>query len=399
MQPWVLNQGSALLILALIMWFSDAVSTATKAKVPGTFVLSLLLLVGWWTVLPQDFLDISYVSTLAGFVRYYIMVQIGTLFDVKELVKEWKTVVVTLTAMCGVVLFVFVIGQFIVGRDIAVSVTPPLTGGVIAMDIMAQKATALGRIDAATVAILAGALQGFMGMPTASYCLTKAGKPMLEAYRNGTFVGADDAGAEVKPRLVERIPQKYRTSNYYVTTLIFFALLSMMLAQFLASVNLSMINSSITGILVGILASAFGLIEKDPQGKGQMAGFSNFVLMPSLLGGLKNATPEIVMDLIVPLLITFALAFVGVVVASVLIGKTKFINFDVYTSVACGINCFLGFPPNYYVTMETVNALSEDEEERKFLTSQLLPKMIIGSITSVSVVSVLVAGIMVNMLV
>jgi len=400
MQPWVLNQGSALLIVAIIMWLSDIVGTATKAKVPGTFVLSLILLVGWWTVLPQDLLDISGVTALASFVRYYIMVQIGTLFDPKELLREWKTVLTTLSAVAGIIIMVYGIGQFIIDRNIALAMTPPLTGGVMAMMLMSDAANALGRTDAATVAVLACVLQGFMGMPGASFCLSRAGKPMLEQYRAGTFVaegGAKD-GAESKPKLIEKIPKKYRSGNYYITTLIFFAMLSMMLASFCANNGLKLINSSITGILVGILASAFGLIEKDPQGKAQMAGYSNFVLMPSLLGSLKTATPQLVGSLIVPLLIGFALALIGVVIPSFFVGTSKPVGFNKFIAVACGLNCFLGFPPNYYVTMETINTLTEDEAERKFLTDQLLPKMIIASITAVSVVSVLIAGVMTSLL-
>lgn len=399
MQPWVLNQGSALLIVAIIMWLSDIVGTATKAKVPGTFVLSLILLVGWWTVLPQDLLDISGVTALASFVRYYIMVQIGTLFDPKELLREWKTVVTTLSAVVGIIIMVYGIGHFIMEPNIALAMTPPLTGGVMAMMLMSDAATALGRTDVATVAVLACVLQGFMGMPGASFCLSKAGKPMLEQYRAGTFVaeGAKE-GVESKPKLIEKIPKKYRSGNYYITTLIFFAMLSMMLASFCAANGLKLINSSITGIIVGILASALGLIEKDPQGKAQMAGYSNFVLMPSLLGSLRTATPKLVASLIGPLLIGFALALIGVVVTSFVVGTSKPVGFNKYIAVACGLNCFLGFPPNYYVTMETINTLTDDETERKFLTDQLLPKMIIASITAVSVVSVLIAGVMVNMI-
>ncbi len=400
MQPWVLNQGSALLIIAIIMWLSDIVGTATKAKVPGTFVLSLILLVGWWTVLPQDLLDISGVTALASFVRYYIMVQIGTLFDPKELLREWKTVVTTLSAVAGIIILVYGVGQFLMEPNIALAMTPPLTGGVMAMMLMSDAATAIGRTDVATVAVLACVLQGFMGMPGASFCLSKAGKPMLEQYRAGTFVaeGGPKDGVESKPRLIERIPKKYRSGNYYITTLIFFAMLSMLLASFCATHGLKLISSSITGILVGITASALGLIEKDPQGKSQMAGYSNFVLMPSLLGSLRTATPKLVASLIGPLLIGFALALVGVVVTSFVVGTSKPVGFNKYIAVACGLNCFLGFPPNYYVTMETINTLTDDETERKFLVDQLLPKMIIASITAVSVVSVLIAGVMSTMI-
>lgn len=160
-----------LLILVFLVWLSDVIGTASKARIPGAFMLSVFLLVGWWTVLPMDILETSTVNVLGTFVISYIMVQIGTLFDPATVKREWKTVVVALAALIGLVITTFGIGQFIVGKDMAIAATPTLAGGSMATLIINETANALGRADVVTVASLALSLQGFVGMPGAAFML------------------------------------------------------------------------------------------------------------------------------------------------------------------------------------------------------------------------------------
>lgn len=66
----------SLLILVVLVWLSDVIGTATKARIPGAFMLSVFLLVGWWTFLPMDVLETSTVNVLGTFVISYIMVHL-----------------------------------------------------------------------------------------------------------------------------------------------------------------------------------------------------------------------------------------------------------------------------------------------------------------------------------
>lgn len=401
-----------LLVLVFLVWLSDVIGTASKARIPGAFMLSVFLLVGWWTVLPMDVLETSTVNVLGTFVISYIMVQIGTLFDPATVKREWKTVVVALAALIGLVITTFGIGQFIVGKDMAIAATPTLAGGSMATLIINETANALGRADVVTVASLALSLQGFVGMPGAAFMLKKHGNILLEQRRAGRHAGSDRENVDVeelmaeelegtaggKKKLIDLIPLKYKSTNFYLMTLFFYAFLAMMLANWLKGMGFTIITSSITGILIGITANVLGLIDRDPQGKAQMSGLSNFVLMLAVLGGLKNATPQVLMSVAAPLAICIVLATIGIIVVSIAISKVKAIGYDKWLCMAIGLNCFLGFPPNYFVTVETINALTDDPDEKQFLNDELMPKMILGSVVTVSIVSVLVAGLMAPML-
>lgn len=65
---------------------------------------------------------------------------------------------------------------------------------------------------------------------------------------------------------------------------------------------------------------------------------------------------------------------------------------------AIGLNCFLGFPYNYYLTEEAARTVAKNKEEEQLVTAVILPKMIVGSVTAVTIVSVLVAGILSGLL-
>ena len=55
-----------------------------------------------------------------------LIVNLGTLIDLEDMIKEWKTVVVALLGMVGVVIGAFTIGAMLFGREWALTAVPPL---------------------------------------------------------------------------------------------------------------------------------------------------------------------------------------------------------------------------------------------------------------------------------
>ena len=63
-------------------------------------------------------------------------------------------------------------------------------------------------------------------------------------------------------------------------------------------------------------------------------------------------------------------------------------------ALAVGLNCFLGFPYNFILVKECIASLECSEERKETVENHLMPKMILGSVIAVSIVSVLIAGIL-----
>lgn len=58
------------------------------------------------------------------------------------------------------------------------------------------------------------------------------------------------------------------------------------------------------------------------------------------------------------------------------------------------ITALFGFPGTVIVPTEVTKAVAETENEKKLIQGSIMPKMIISGMVSVSVVSVVAAGIM-----
>ena len=62
------------------------------------------------------------------------------------------------------------------------------------------------------------------------------------------------------------------------------------------------------------------------------------------------------------------------------------------------LNALYGFPQNFMLTHESAKSLTEDPNERQFLIDCMLPKMLVGGFVTVTIASVIIAGIFVGML-
>ena len=98
--------------------------------------------------------------------------------------------------------------------------------------------------------------------------------------------------------------------------------------------------------------------------------------------------------MMVPILGLLVIGALIAALAAVVVGKV--LKWDPWLSAAVGVTCLLGYPFTYGIAMEAVNGntfgknFSEEEVQR--LTNYVLPKMVIGGVVSVSIVSVIIAA-------
>jgi len=62
------------------------------------------------------------------------------------------------------------------------------------------------------------------------------------------------------------------------------------------------------------------------------------------------------------------------------------------------MNALYGFPPNFVLTEEAIRSLTDDEDEKEYLTQIMMPKMLVGGFTSVTIASVIIGGVFAGML-
>jgi len=57
-----------------------------------------------------------------------------------------------------------------------------------------------------------------------------------------------------------------------------------------------------------------------------------------------------------------------------------------------------GFPADYILTIEAIKSATDDKEESDYATEVMLPKMLVGGFTTVTIASVVIAGVFVKLL-
>lgn len=105
----------AILSLMVVMGFmmlGEWVSTRSRAYVPSVFITALLFLVGFWTIVPKNIVPVaSFGTAFIQITQAVLLVHMGTLMDLKLLLKQWRAVVIALSGVVGTVVLTMGIGR------------------------------------------------------------------------------------------------------------------------------------------------------------------------------------------------------------------------------------------------------------------------------------------------
>lgn len=402
-----MSQLLALVILLLILFIGDLVAVRTKAWVPSIFVCAVLFLAGYWTFFPQDIVALAGVPpVVATMMMYLLITNMGTLLSIKELKNQWKTIVIALSGILGIIAILLGIGTFIFGFKTVVVAIPPLVGGVVSALIMSEGAKEAGLASLSVFAIVIYVMQGFAGYPLTSIVLKKEGKRLLKHYRSGQLAykaqgpaAEETAAASMtvsKPelKLFKNMPEKYNTDFFKFLRLAVVSYLAYLTSTLLAPV--ASVSPFVLCLLFGVIATSIGFLEKQVLQKANGFGFAIMALMLFIFDGLKQATPGMMLEIIYPLAGTIILGVIGMYVFSFIAGKLLKVSKEM--AFAVSLTALYGFPADYIITNEVIKALTEDEKEREMLTSNMLPPMLVGGFITVTIVSVVLAGIFVGLL-
>jgi len=401
-----MSQMLALVIVVLILLIGDWVAVRTKAWVPSIFISAVLFLIGYWTFFPKEIVSVAGIPpVVATMLMYLLITNMGTLLSLKELKEQWKTIVIALSGILGIIVLLFGIGTFIYGFETIVVAIPPLVGGVVSALIMSEGAKEAGLASLSVFAIVIYVMQGFAGYPLTSIMLKKEGKRLLTQYRKGEIAvkAEGNAAAEVaasvevaKPelKLFKKLPEKYNTEYFKFFRLALVAFLAYLASTLLAPVV--SISPFVLCLLFGIIAKSIGFLEKQVLQKANAFGFALMGLMLFVFDGLKQATPSMMLEIIYPLVGTIVIGVIGMYIFSFIAGKILRVSKEM--AFAVSLTALYGFPADYIITNEVIKSLTNDEKEKEMLTSHMLPPMLVGGFITVTIVSVILAGIFVKFL-
>lgn len=393
------NAFLAVVIVCVCYVIGEWVADISKAWVPSVLVTAILFLIGYWTVFPKTLNDDTGLASFASTIGVLMFItHIGTVISLKQLIEQWKTVVICLVGLVGMVALCWFICPLIIDKTLVIAGLPPLTGGIVAALTMQNAATAAGLKEAAVFAIAMYSVQGLAGYPITALCLHAEGKRLIKEWRSGELnlteaeiakmktIGLSTIGddSDVK-KLLPPIPDKYNTPVLIIGKVALSVWISSMVGQLIPQ-----IPTIVWCLIISVILTRIGFLDTSSLSRANTYTIFMFAAMLSVFSGLKDCTPHMLKTLIGPMLLMIIIGVIGMAIAAFVIAKIFKMSFPL--ALANGLTALYGFPCDAIITESTCNSLTEDPDERGYLMSKMFPSMVVGGFVTVTITSVIFAG-------
>ncbi|MEG1782943.1 MAG: hypothetical protein RR253_06820, partial [Oscillospiraceae bacterium] len=328
--------------IAAVYACGDFLSNKTKGYISSMVFAAIIGLAMFWLgVFPKDIaVNSTLTATLSGYAVALLLVNMGTSIDLESLLAEWKTVLICCAGLVGIGILSFTVGIFIFGREYALTAAPPIAGGVIAYQIVAEVATANGRLDLAGYAALVMALQGFVGMPIASICLKKE---LSKMYKDG-HLSADYTPEKAKKLKIPETRIFHDVAVKNDTPTLKFAKLGLVaiVAYMFSSLTKGFINVNISYLIFGVIFRKINFLPKNGLQSAGGYGICSMALYALLFNGFSGVSPSDFLAMIWPIAGMLLLGATGICVLAVVAGKM--VGYSPAISIAVGITAMFGYP-------------------------------------------------------
>ncbi len=384
---------SSFMIVLIVFALGDIVGKITKGKLSGMMVVMLLFLVGFLTKLfPADIIDQGGLTALSKLAIAMVLFNMGTTLNVRQLIEEWKTVLMAALCMLASCLVMLLVSP-IIGFDTALVGMPVINGAAMATSLMASAAAEKGLATAAALCAVIYSVQKFVGAPIASAMGIRYGKKLLKAYRENPAQFKKQQtgnGASAKVSFADKHKEWY-SANVMMALVAAGSWVAHILG------DLTPINYSIWALLLGVACAASGLVPTKPLQKSNSYGLMMVAVFGSIIPSLAKVSLSDLGTMAFQTIVLFIAALIGVALVGWVLPTWKLVG-DKDLAVGIGVEQFLGFPSNVVICREVGDAVGETPEEKAFIEDTLNVPYVVGGITVITVLSTMLAGFVINML-
>ncbi|OON98500.1 MAG: hypothetical protein ATN35_04740 [Epulopiscium sp. Nele67-Bin004] len=376
----------AFTIFAFIFTFGEYVALKTKATFSAVFVVGITLLLGFWFGLPPEIFDSAAILPIASILVGILLTGMGNMLDFESLKQQWKTVVIATLTVTFATAGVYLIGQFIIGRDLALAGAPIFSGSTTASIVMTTALTELGKDQLALFVVLMLVCQTFVGIPTASYLLKIAARKYLASDASKQPLKSETIDATgTQKRKPLQLPDDFERPSMTMAKL---GLVTIFAYYTSAAMN-GAISYIVIALVYGTIFTELGFLEKNALENTKSYGFMLFVCTLMIFSNLANATPNDLFELLIPLAVVLGVGVFGACVSGVVVGRI--FKVEECMAICMCLTCMFGFPTTMFMSNEVAQAIGKDEKEVEILENYLRPNMITaGFITGI--ISIFLAG-------
>ena len=383
-------------VIALTFVVGEYLGRLTKGYIPSmVFACFIAMALFWTNLVPKSIApDSTLTATLGACGTAFLLVNMGTSLDIEQLIEQWKTVVVCIVGLVGLGALAFTAAIAVFGREYALTAAPVVSGGLIAYQIVSEVATAAGKPELGGFAALVMAFQSMIGMPIASFCLKRE---LYQQQREGKltaeYVRSKQGFKLPETRIFPDVSPAADSFTMKFAKLGIAAVLSWLLSTYV----LKFINVNIMYLLIGILLRKINFLPKSPLTSAGGYGYIMLCMYALLFNGFASVSPQAFLRMIWPIIGNLVIGAIGIAIGSLIAGKI--VGYNIFVSIASGMTALFGYPGTEILSREVVASMTEfTEEEKGYALDYVMPKMIVGGFTTVTIASVVFAGIIAPMI-
>lgn len=381
-------------VLCVVLAVSEVISTKTRGILSTILIASCIYVAGYFTgIIPRTTpADTGLIDICGNFGLMIIITNLGTMITLKKLIQEWRVVALCIGGLAVLGIVLVTVGSVMFGKEYALLAYPPIAGGAIATAVVADAATVAGAENLAGFAWLVSMLQDIVAIPMTSvlmsvYCQKSIKRKKID---KNLVSQKYEEKSDSRFRLVPEIPEKYNTMYVKLAKILVITLLCIYLGE------ITGISSAILCLVLGMLFYEIGFLDKNTL---QSCGIMNFLILALLALGINayaSMTPERLSGML-----TMAVEFEILGAVALIIGGivcAKLFRMDPILGAVLSLDAMMGFPLNMIITEDVIRSMELSVNETERLRETILPKIIIAGFTSVSIMSVVIAGMVVPFL-
>ncbi|OEH53845.1 hypothetical protein AQ616_15310 [Oceanobacillus sp. E9] len=378
------------LIFALIA-LGEYISIITRARVPMLLTAMVGYLICVWSgIFPNDLLATSQFAALGAILVGPAILHMGTMIPFSLLKSQYKAVLISLGGLVVSGALVLIIVSLIFDYPTAVAGVGPLSGGIVALIVTSERLAEIGLTSLVVIPALVVAFQGVLGMPLAQYFLRRYAFTIQEKIDNGTFVPINQDQASATQETV-KLDGPIKSS---ATLKLFFIFVGASIGIVLG--ELTPVHYSLWCLAIGVGGLKLGIFQHKSLEKANSFNLTMIGIIFVVIGTMADVGPQDVLNnlpsiIVLLLLGTFGLSLGGYVVS-------KLLKWHPYKGMPVALTALFGFPADYILCEEVSRSIARNKEEEQTIFDEILTPMLIGGFTTVTVASVVIAGILVETL-
>ncbi len=381
----------ALTIILVIFAIGEFCSAKTNAVLSQPLVGAILMLLFFWLGFPKTLVADAGLNVIGSVISGILIAGVGSTINLTELVRQWKTILISVVSVIAGVAGIILVGSFIIGREQAAAGAPVFAGSISAVIIMRDHFNAGGREYLSALCNMILTVQTLVGLPLSTIMMRRAAKDFLTDKNNlALYSGAVEETTDVKKKPLQ-LPQSLSTSIIILAKLAVAAAL----ANFLAGLTNNVVHYMVMAMFIGLIFTQLGLLEENAMAKTGCSSLFLVLILASLFESFSYITPQDLLGMIVPILVVLGLGslfagFVSILVAS-------FTDTNPYLAIAMSLTCMYGFPTTLFISQDVAKACGSNDEERAALNNYLVPKIVTAGIATVTIASVIIASYVVKL--